>query len=163
MLKYIEGDLLEMYKEAKQKKGKASADLKFIVDVILLFRPGIVRQVKEGQNLNTFGMYKNYFTIAWRTFLKNKGYSGINITGLAVGLAACILIMLYVHHELSFDRFHANADRIYRVNSEIKFGDNHLDLALIAAPFGAAAKAEFPQIEQITRLMWYGDFLVKKR
>ena len=150
MLKYIEGDLLEMYKDAKIKKGKTRADIKFIIDVILLCRPGIIRQVGEPQHLNTFGMYKNYFTIAWRTFLKNKGYSSINITGLAVGLAACILITLYVHYELSYDKFHEHADRIYRVNSEIKFGDNDLDLALVAAPFGAAAKTEFPQVSSPT-------------
>jgi len=107
-------------------------------------------------------MYKNYFTIAWRTFLKSKGYSFINIAGLAVGLSACLLIGLYVKHELSYDRFHEKAARIYRVNMELKFGDNHLDLALANPLFAETAKNEIQQVEQTTRLHWYGSFLVKK-
>ena len=107
-------------------------------------------------------MYKNYFTIAWRSFLKSKGYSFINIAGLAVGLSACLLIGLYVKHELSYDRFHENAARIYRVNMELKFGDNHLDLAQANPLFGETAKNEIQQVEETTRLRWYGSFLVRK-
>ena len=58
-------------------------------------------------------MFKNYIQIAWRNLTKNKLYSFINIGGLSVGIAACMLIMLYVAHELSFDHFHKNADRIF--------------------------------------------------
>jgi putative ABC transport system permease protein len=75
-------------------------------------------------------MYKSYFIIAWRNILRNKGYTAINILGLSIGIAACILIALYVQFELSYDRFNLKADRVYRVNNEIKFGDNHLDLAV---------------------------------
>jgi putative ABC transport system permease protein len=107
-------------------------------------------------------MYKNYFTIAWRTFLKSKGYSLINIAGLAVGLSACLLIGLYVHHELSYDRFHEKAARIYRANVEIKFGDNHFDLAVANPLFGETAKNEIRQVEQTARLRWYGSLLIKK-
>ncbi len=107
-------------------------------------------------------MYKNYFTIAWRTFLKSKGYSFINIAGLAVGLSACLLIGLYVKHELSYDRFHEKAARVYRVNMELRFGDNHMHLAVANPLFGETAKNEIQQVEQTTRLRWYGSFLVKK-
>jgi len=107
-------------------------------------------------------MYKNFFIIAWRTFLKSKGYSFINIAGLAVGLSACLLIGLYVNHEMSYDRFHDKAARIYRVNMELKFGDNHLDLAVANPLFGETAKNEIQQIEETTRLRWYGSFLIKK-
>ncbi len=107
-------------------------------------------------------MYKNYFTIAWRTFLKSKGYSFINISGLAVGLAACLLIGLFVHHELTYDTFNEKASRIFRANMEIKFGDNHLDLAVVNPTFGETAKREVQEVEQVTRLQWYGGFLVKK-
>ena len=67
-------------------------------------------------------MLKNYFRIAWRTLLKGKTYSAINITGLATGLASSILILLWVQNELSFDRFHKNAGQIYRIASD--FGDS---------------------------------------
>ena len=60
-------------------------------------------------------MIKNYLKITWRNLKKNKIYSFINIFGLAVGMACCIVIMLFVQDELSFDRFHENADRIYRL------------------------------------------------
>ncbi|MGH2646811.1 MAG: hypothetical protein ACRDE8_04555, partial [Ginsengibacter sp.] len=64
-------------------------------------------------------MFKNYFKTALRNLSKNKFYSSINIIGLAVGLATCLLIFLYVTDELNYDKYNANADRIYRVNNEI--------------------------------------------
>lgn len=65
-------------------------------------------------------MFKNYIKIAWRNILKGKLYSVINITGLAVGLACCVFILLYVQKDLSYDQFHANKERIYRVSNEFK-------------------------------------------
>src|SRR5688572_19756376 len=66
-------------------------------------------------------MLQNYFKVALRTLVKQKFYSFINVTGLAMGVAACLLIVLYVRYELSFDKHHEKAERIYRVNGEIKF------------------------------------------
>src|SRR5438552_11849243 len=107
-------------------------------------------------------MLKNFFKIAFRNLWKNKGFSAINIIGLAAGLATCLLILLYVLDELSYDKYNANADRIYRVNNEIKFGGNYFDLAQGPAPMGATMLREFPQVQQYTRIRWYGSFLVKK-
>ena len=107
-------------------------------------------------------MFKNYFKTAFRNFWKNKFYTGINITGLAIGLATCLLIMLYVLDELNYDKYNSNADRIYRINNDIKFGGNHFDLAVSPALMGATAVKELPQVEQYTRLRGYGSFLVKK-
>ena len=73
-------------------------------------------------------MFKNYLKTALRTLSKNKFYTSINIVGLAVGLATCLLIVLYVFDELSYDKYNVNADRIYRVNNEIKFNGNYLTL-----------------------------------
>ena len=64
-------------------------------------------------------MVKNYFKIALRNFLKNKAFSLINIMGLAIGMASCLLIMQYVSFELSYDRFHQNADDLYRLKIDI--------------------------------------------
>jgi putative ABC transport system permease protein len=107
-------------------------------------------------------MFKNYFKTALRNLVKNKFYSSINIIGLAAGLATCLLIFLYVLDEWSFDKYNVNASRIYRVNNEVKFGDNHFDLAVCPALQGITMVREFPQVEQYTRLRWYGGFLVKK-
>ncbi len=107
-------------------------------------------------------MLKNYFKIAWRNLSRNKFYTSINIIGLAVGLATCLLILLYVLDELSYDKYNTNANRIYRVNNEIKFNGNYLDLAQTPALMGSTMVREMPQVEQYTRLSWYGGFLIKK-
>ena len=79
LLKYIEGDLMELYEERVREQGKRKADIRFVIDVIFLFRPGIIRPAEGAQNLNTYGMYKSYFKIGWRNLLRNKSYSLINI------------------------------------------------------------------------------------
>src|SRR5688572_19666532 len=86
----IEGDLMELHEETKAKRGKTRADIKFTIDVILLFRPGIIRPMEGHQRLNKYGMLKNYLIISWRSLLKQKMYSFIKIGGFAIGVAACL-------------------------------------------------------------------------
>jgi putative ABC transport system permease protein len=117
LVNHIEGDLLEDYGEHVKNLGKRKADRRFVLDVLLLFRPGIIRPPKKYNVLNQSDMFANYFKIAFRIIRRNKGYSFINISGLAVGMAAAILILLWVQHESSYDRFHAKADRIYKMYS----------------------------------------------
>src|ERR1700733_1427782 len=107
-------------------------------------------------------MIKNYFKIALRNLWKHKGYSAINIFGLAIGLATCLLILLYVWDELSYDKYNEKADRIYRVDGDIKFGGNHFVLAVAPDPMGSVLKKDFPQVEQYMRFRAYGGLLVKK-
>ncbi|RYZ53703.1 MAG: ABC transporter permease, partial [Chitinophagaceae bacterium] len=107
-------------------------------------------------------MFRNYMKIAFRNTWKNKGYSAINIFGLAAGLATCLLILLFVVDELSYDRFNEKADRIYRVDTEINFGGSHQHMAVTTDPLGATIKADFPQVEQYVRFRDYGGFRVKK-
>ncbi|HOX83613.1 MAG TPA: permease prefix domain 2-containing transporter, partial [Chryseolinea sp.] len=90
LLKYIEGDLMELYDERVKEFGKRKADLKFIIDVLCLFRPGIIKPAEGHQRLNHYGMLKNYLTISWRSLLKQKMYSFIKIGGFAIGVAACL-------------------------------------------------------------------------
>lgn len=97
-------------------------------------------------------MFKNYITVAWRNLIKNRTFSIINIAGLAVGLACFILITMYVIDELSYDRFHEKADRIYRIHSDIRFGGTDLNMAVSADPMGAALKKDYPQVEEFTRI-----------
>ncbi|CAN5917466.1 ABC transporter permease [soil metagenome] len=98
-------------------------------------------------------MLRNNLKIAWRNVRKHKAYSGINILGLALGLAAFWMITLYVTDELSYDRFHAQADRIYRVVHYASWDDNNLKLAPTSAPFGPALQAAFPEIEAFVRFI----------
>jgi len=97
-------------------------------------------------------MFSNYLKIAWRNLLKNKTFSLINIIGLASGLACFILITLYIIDELSYDRYHEKAERIYRINSDIRFGGTDLNMAVSADPMGATLKKDYPQVEQFTRI-----------
>ncbi len=97
-------------------------------------------------------MFSNYLKIAWRNLLKNKTFSLINIIGLASGLACFILIALYIIDELSYDKYHDKADRIYRINSDIRFGGTDLNMAVSADPMGATLKKDYPQVEQFTRI-----------
>lgn len=108
-------------------------------------------------------MIKNYLTVAWRNLVKNKTFSIINIAGLAVGLACFILIAMYVMDELSYDRYNAKAERIYRINSDIRFGGTDLTLAVSSDAMGAALKNDYPQVEQYTRIYASsGSKLIKK-
>ena len=107
-------------------------------------------------------MIKNYLKIAARNLWKSKGFSAINIVGLSVGLATCLLIMWYVADELIYDKYNTKADRIYRVDGDIKFGGNHVVLAVAPEPMGPTLKKDFPEVEQFVRFRGYGGFLVKK-
>jgi putative ABC transport system permease protein len=95
---------------------------------------------------------KNYFKIALRNLFRNKLYSLINLTGLAIGLAVCLMIWLWVQDELSFDRFHTNAERIYRVERKFDFRDMHGQTPITGGTYGPALVSDYPEIENYVRL-----------
>lgn len=97
-------------------------------------------------------MIKNYFKIAWRNLLKNKGFTAINIIGLSLGIGCFIMISMFVIDELSYDRYHENADRIYRVNSDVIFGGTEMSMAVTSDPMGEALKNDYPEVEDYVRL-----------
>src|ERR1700712_1933558 len=96
-------------------------------------------------------MIRNYIKTAFRSLLKNKGFTAINVLGLALGLATCLLIVLYVIDELSYDRYNLKAERIYRVNDNIKFNGNAMSSAASAAPLAATLVSTFPDVERAVR------------
>jgi putative ABC transport system permease protein len=108
----IEGDLLEVYGERVKQKGQRKAYLQFCIDVLLLLRPAIIKPIAGYENLNTLGMYKSYFKVGWRNLVRNKGYSFINIGGLAIGMAVAMLNGLWIWDELSYDKYFDNYSRI---------------------------------------------------
>jgi putative ABC transport system permease protein len=107
-------------------------------------------------------MIKKNMVIALRSLLKSRFYTVINILGLAVGIASCMIIILFLINELSYDRHFCNADRIYRVDSEIKFGSNHFTLASVFAPVADLLQQNYPEIESATRLSSWGPRFVRK-
>lgn len=108
-------------------------------------------------------MLKNYFKTAWRNLIRNKVYSIINILGLAIGLSCFLLIALYVMDELNFDRFYPNSGRIYRINSDIKFGGANLHMPVTSDMMGEILKKDYPKVENYTRIYTSdGNKLIKK-
>jgi putative ABC transport system permease protein len=97
-------------------------------------------------------MIKNYFKIAFRNLSKNKFYSLINISGLSIGLAEGILILLWVQDELSFDRFHTRAKNIYRLENQVGTGSSIQIWSVTNAPIGTEAKSKLPQVKDMVRM-----------
>jgi putative ABC transport system permease protein len=109
-------------------------------------------------------MIKNYFKVSLRNLWKNKGFSSINIFGLAVGIACSLLIFLFVKDENSYDRFHKDADNIYRVVKDFINDDGSLiPDATTQSPLAAAMQAEMPEVAQVTRIRpnWGRGYLIK--
>jgi len=98
-------------------------------------------------------MIKNYFKTAWRILWRNKVFSAINILGLSTGLACCILMFLFIQHELSYDKFNVNAENIYRVTSIPVEGKERKELAVAPPPWAPAMKKEFPEVKEYVRLL----------
>lgn len=107
-------------------------------------------------------MFKNYLKTAFRNLTKNKGFTAINVLGLALGLCVCMLIVFYVVDELSYDRYNQNADRIYRVNNDIKFAGSERSYAQSPAPLAATFKAALPEVENTVRFRRWGEYVVRK-
>jgi putative ABC transport system permease protein len=160
LVDHIEGDLLEVYGERIKKIGKRKADTRFIIDVLLLLRPKIVRPTEGYKNLNNYGMIKNYFRIGWRNLIKRKGFAMINMAGLALGFSCSILIYLFVNHHLQYDMFHNDSERIYRVVTE-----EHRDIieyeASVPPGFAHAFKADYPYAEKVAKIaMWDNQLII---
>lgn len=98
-------------------------------------------------------MFRNYFKTAFRNLLRNKSYAAINITGLAIGIAACLLIFLVVQFETSFDTFHRDRDKIYRVVSEYKSPDGTNHSTGVPFPVGPALRIDFPQLKKVANIL----------
>ena len=100
-------------------------------------------------------MFRNFITVAIRIFLRQKAYSLINITGMAIGLAGAILILLYVRDELIYDRFHQDSDRIYRAGLHATNQGNEFRLALSCMPMAPVLAEEYPEVLSTTRLFTF--------
>lgn len=149
-LEILKGDLYELYDHRLQNKGRLTADVFFALEVLDLFRPFVV---KKNTRLKTNIMLKNYLKITYRNFVRQKLYSVLNVTGLVVGLSCFLLIALYIQDELSFDRFHAKSDRIFRVVEHFESEGVGEHSASLPFPAGPALEDEFPgQVEHAVRL-----------
>jgi putative ABC transport system permease protein len=110
----VQGDLEEKYRALLKNKGPFYAKLNYGYQVLHYIRPFALKG-KIARNTNRYAMFQNYFKIGWRNLVKNKGYSFINIGGLAVGMMIATLIGLWVYDEVSFDQYHPHYDRLAQV------------------------------------------------
>ncbi len=98
-------------------------------------------------------MIRNYIKTAYRSLLKNKGFTFLNVLGLSVGLATCLLIVFYVVDELNYDRFNTKADNIYRLGVDAKLNGNAGFYATSEKPWKEVLQSRFPQVEKMARLI----------
>jgi putative ABC transport system permease protein len=144
------GDLEEEYKDNLKSHGRTRANLSYYWQVILLIRPHILKKNKKTHN-NTI-MIRNYIKSAYRSLLKNKVYGAINILGLTVGIACCLLISLYVRDEVSYDNFFKDSDRIYRVALERVYPTNTRFFGSSPVNMAPTLKENYPEVEEAGRL-----------
>lgn len=102
-------------------------------------------------------MTRNYIKIAWRNLKRNKLFSLINILGLSLGISTCFIIMLYVQDELSYDKFHENATNIVRIVFRADINGGKINESVTMAPVAQTLKNDFPEVNDATRLLDYGN------
>ncbi len=151
---YIEGDLMEVYERRLKNGSKAKADLLFIVDVLLLFRPGIIRSMDQSPKFYHSMMLKNNLKLAVRNLWKNKVATIINVFGLTAGITSALLITLFIYHEMSFDAFQPNKDRIARVIMEYGFegSTDKVKGTFTSTKVAPVFSRTFPEVEKGIRM-----------
>jgi len=140
------GDLEEEFRYRMAEKGRRRADIWYIAQIFSPLPHLLLLSLKWRAI-----MLKNYLKITIRKIRKYKAYSLINITGLAIGMACCILIVLFIRDEQSYDKYHQDLDRLYRVTMHYK-GNWEVNFAYVGPAVGPTLKRDFPQVEQAARL-----------
>lgn len=148
----VEGDLEEKFLHELKHRSAFRARLNYWYQVIQYLRPFAIRKNKA--TLLYYDMYQNYFRISWRSLLRQKMYSAIKIGGLAIGVAACFLISLYVKDELSYDKHLVRDNGPYRLVVQAEIDANKTERSVdFPAPAAAALKADFPEVDQAGRYL----------
>ena len=150
------GDFEEIYEEIANKKGVFLALLWYWGQITRLLPLFIYNKIYWG-----IAMFKNYMKIALRNVQKHKAYSFINISGLAIGLASCLFILLWVKDELSFDRFHENTNNLYRVESDEIYSGTKIHSQTTPPPMAFVLTKEIPEIEAATHCTRFGGMHIR--
>ena len=159
----IEGDLYEQFDRNLQEYGHKAAKWKFIWAVLTLFRPSLIRTFKITFLQNTTIMFGHNLKLSWRLLFKNKGFSLINIGGLAMGMAMAMFIVLWIKDELSFDGFHADKERIYKVMSNFYYSDSQIEtFEMTNFNILETLRTEYPSVEKAVSVSYPRTLLMKK-
>lgn len=157
---YVEeflGDLDEIYEDRRAAKGKLIAELMYWVDSIHLAF-GFSSTAQKRKHSMFLG---NMVKIAWRSALRQRQFTVLNLVGLTLGIATCLAIGLYVYDECTYDTFHANADRIYRINQSMIWGDWSEQMGTTGPGVAEAIRAEISDFEQVTRILYAGEYITR--
>lgn len=158
----LAGDLAEQFALDVQEKGWKKACFIYRKEVILLIRPSVIKRIQLPSFLPDTVMFNNYLKIALRSLSRQLGYTLTNIAGLVLGLSACLLILLYIWDESSYDQGFEDKDHVYRLNTSLQLPEQQVDLALASGPVGPALQESFPEVQKVVRLAHpWSDPLVK--
>lgn len=155
---FVLGDFDEFYTEKRDSDGKIKADLWYWMQCLKSI-PHFVRNFLYWQ----FIMLANYLKVGMRSIKRHRSFSLINIAGLAVALSSCILIMLWVADELSYDRFHIQADTIYRIESEQILPDKRIRTPSTPPPLASVLTEEIPEVMHATHCTRFGGMHIRYR
>ncbi|HEY5745138.1 MAG TPA: ABC transporter permease [Chryseolinea sp.] len=154
LFEMIEGDLIEQFNVDVQRFGPARARRKVILHAIDFIRLGIL--ARNGMPSFNAPMTFHFFRFFFRGMKKHAGYSFINISGLALGLATVLMMMIYVLDEYRYDRFYKDSEKVFRIVSKIDMGGEVLYTAFSPNALSDAIKHDYPQIEYVTRASFFG-------
>lgn len=163
---FIEGDLYELYEERLEALGKKKADRRFTIDVLLLFRPSMIRSFKYLDHLlYNFTMLQSYIKISVRSLNKHRFFAAVNIAGMTLGLTCFLLIALYIKYEYSFDKHHDQVEQLYRVGQQ-QIGNDYMGsnrYAISPLPLVPTMKESFPEVEAATTMQIHDALFVKEQ
>lgn len=166
LVEELEGDLEELFAQRVRSLGIREARVRYVTDALSLARPFAFKREVSKYPQPFFArpaMIRNYFKIAIRNMWKNKGFSAVNIIGLVTGITACLMILQYVSFELTFDRFHRDFDRIYRVTNDRFQQGKLIQHGTITYPLiGTTMARDFQEVESYTTLSYPGTFKLQK-
>jgi putative ABC transport system permease protein len=158
----IEGDLLEALEADIHSHGGSVAQRRLIWNAFRFFRLSIILRNRVKTQNNTLTMFRNYFKITIRNISRSKGYSFINIFGLSLGIACCLLTANYVVFEFSFDNFHPNVDRTYRIDQTLIWDPDGGTFGSTGLPLASLMARDYPEVEEATRINTPGDFVIRR-
>lgn len=137
------------------EKGGTKAKLRYWLDVLFLFRPGIIKNPELNKRLINTAMFKNILKVAFRNAMRYKGFTTLNLLGLLVGIASSLLILLWIQDELSIDRFHENGDKIYQVFRNMKQADGDVSTNFsIPHPMANLMRDEYSEVDEVAQISW---------
>jgi putative ABC transport system permease protein len=152
----VQGDMHELFVHWVEEMGVKKASGMYLLNALTFLRPLPKRKhlvYNQYSQTNNIDMIQSYLKITFRNLLRHKSFSFINVSGLTLGLTACLLIALFVHDEISFDKFIPRGEEIYRIYLEVNTPEGTANSAVTPPMFTTSLQQEFPEVEQVLRVL----------